>query len=454
MYPLQTNTLIPNTNFPERGGQIGCISGYISNPNTTTAASVLIYGINNTGKITRSIAPNGYLVFRSLEFERIMNISAFNLEIVYSQNNDFLLEESQALVGINNTVDVTFTNTSIDVTGTVDIGTNNTINIGSITSGVTIPVSVSNDITFTNTSIAVTGTVDIGTNNTINIGSITSGVTIPVSVSNDITFTNTSIAVTGTVDIGTNNTINIGSITSGVTIPVSVSNDITFTNTSIAVTGTVSIGGTADINISSISSGVTIPVSQQGDITITNSSFTVSGTVDIGNTVDINISTQSGNVAVNLVESINLPRGWTLGSSDNPILSHGSPEVTATLSSTGVTPAAGIKWTLLAAYIYFESNGTSPGQASITIARGNNVVQTYFGYELLAYINASTVTSGEYFYGVGSVSAASGLTFGKNVTAVQWSERPIIYPGDYLYGYAGNANVTPTLIVMYTTSNI
>ena len=414
MYPLQTSTLTPNTNFPERGGQIGCISGYIANPNTTKAASVLIYGINNTGKITRTINPNGYLVFRSLEFERIMNISDFNLEIVYSQNNDFLLEESQALVGINNTVDVTFTNTSIDVTGTVDIGTNNTINIGSITSGVTIPVSVSNDITFTNTSIAVTGTVDIGTNNTINIGSITSGVTIPVSVSNDITFTNTSIAVTGTV----------------------------------------SIGGTADINISSISSGVTIPVSQQGDITITNSSFTVSGTVDIGNTVDINISTQSGNVAVNLVESINLPRGWTLGSSDNPILSHGSPEVTATLSSTGVTPAAGIKWTLLAAYIYFESNGTSPGQASITIARGNNVVQTYFGYELLAYINASTVTSGEYFYGVGSVSAASGLTFGKNVTAVQWSERPIIYPGDYLYGYAGNANVTPTLIVMYTTSNI
>ena len=155
-YSIQTSTLSTNVPFPQRGGQLGCISGYISNPNSSTPATVIIYGVNNAGKVTRSIAANGYLIFRMLEFEQIINLAAFDLEIVYSQNTNFLLEESQSIVNIGTTVD---------------------INIGSISGSVTIPVSQQGDITITNTNFTVSGTVEIGTGNTINIGSITSGVT-------------------------------------------------------------------------------------------------------------------------------------------------------------------------------------------------------------------------------------------------------------------------------------
>ena len=150
-------------------------------------------------------------------------------------------------------------------------------------------------------------------------------------------------------------------------------------------------------------------------------------------------------------------RAWALGTGDNPILSHGPPETTANLGVGGsATPPAGQKWTIFAAYIYFTSDGTAPAQSAITIARGNNIVSTNFGYELIAYINSSTASSGEIFYGAGSTSAGSGLTFGHNVYALQWSERPIIYPGDYIYGVAANYSTSPSpiLIVMYTTSNI
>ena len=201
-YSIQTSTLDTNVPFPSLGGQLGCISGYIANPNATLSASVIIYGVNRTGKVTRSIAPNGYLIFRMLEFEQIINLAAFSLEIVYSENTNFLLEESQSIVNIGTTVD---------------------INISSISGSVTIPISGSVDIT--NTSIAVTGTVSIGNTANINISSITGGVTIPISGSVDIT--NTSIAVTGTVNIGNNITIagNVNSLTIDVTSSITLPTD-------------------------------------------------------------------------------------------------------------------------------------------------------------------------------------------------------------------------------------
>ena len=189
-YSIQTSTLYPNTPFPQIGGQLGCISGYISNPDITNSASVVIYGVNKTGKISRSIAPNGYLIFRSLEFEYIINTSTINLEIVYSQDTNFLLEESQSIVNIGTTVD---------------------INISSISGSVTIPVS--GNVNITNTSLNVAGTVNIGNTANINISSISSGVTIPISGSVDIT--NSSLTVSGTVNIGNNITIsgNVNNLT-------------------------------------------------------------------------------------------------------------------------------------------------------------------------------------------------------------------------------------------------
>ena len=364
MYPLQTSTLTPNTNFPERGGQIGCISGYIANPNTTKAASVLIYGINNTGKITRTINPNGYLVFRSLEFERIMNISDFNLEIVYSQNNDFLLEESQALVGVNNEVNVNIS------------GQLNNINV---------------NIT--------------GQTNNINVNLAAQSGNINVNLA----------AQTGNINI------NIAAQTSNINVAL------------------VATSVTLDVNLSSQTSNINVNLAAQSA------------------NIDVNLAAQNANINIAIASSINLPRGWTLGSSDNPILSHGSPEVTANLFSTSnVTPPAGQKWTLLAAYIYIESDGTSPLQCAITIARGNNAVNLTagIGYEFLSFVNVSSPTSSGNYYGVGSVSTGSGLTFGYNIQFTQWADRPIIYPGDYLYGNFKNYTGTPTLIVFYTTSNI
>ena len=251
-YSIQTSTLYPNTPFPQIGGQLGCISGYISNPDSANPASVIIYGVNKTGKISRSIAANGYLIFRSLEFEYIINTSNINLEIVYSQDTNFLLEESQSIVNIGTTVD---------------------INISGISGSVTIPVS--GNINITNTSLNVTGTVNIGNTANINISSISSGVTIPISGS--VNVTNSSLTVTGTVDIGNTTNINISSISSGVTIPISGSVDIT--NSSIAVTGTIDIGN--NITINGNVNTLTTDIAQQ-DVTLVNQPNQLSGFYDTG----------------------------------------------------------------------------------------------------------------------------------------------------------------------------
>ena len=279
-YSIQTSTLYSNTPFPQIGGQLGCISGYISNPDSANPASVIIYGVNKTGKISRSIAANGYLIFRSLEFEYIINTSTINLEIVYSQDTNFLLEESQSIVNIGTTVD---------------------INISGISGSVTIPIS--GNVNITNTSLNVAGTVNIGNTANINISSISSGVTIPISGS--VNVTNSSLTVTGTVDIGNTTNINISSISSGVTIPIS--GNVNVTNSSLTVTGTVDIGNTTNINISSISSGVTIPIS--GSVDITNSSIAVTGTIDIGNNITINgnVNTLTTDIAQQDVTLVNQP---------------------------------------------------------------------------------------------------------------------------------------------------
>jgi hypothetical protein len=162
-------------------------------------------------------------------------------------------------------------------------------------------ITISQPVAIADQPISVGGTVNVGNTADINISSVSSGVSVPVTGSVDIT--NSSIPVTGTVNLGSTANVNISSVTSGVSVPVTGSVDIT--NSSIPVTGTVNLGNTADVNISSISSGVTLPVN--GNINVTNTSLDVTGTVDIGNTVDINVSSQSGNVAVNVAESVQLP---------------------------------------------------------------------------------------------------------------------------------------------------
>ena len=416
MYPLQTSTLTPNTNFPERGGQVGCISGYIANPNTTTAASVLIYGINNTGKITRTINPNGYLVFRSLEFERIMNVSDFDLEIVYSQNNDFLLEESQALVGVNNEVNVNISgqlnNINVNITGQT-----NNINVNLAAQSGNINVNLA----------AQTGNIDV------NIATQSANINVNLA------------AQTGNINV------NLAAQTSNININIAAqSSNINVALAATSVTLDVNLSSqSTNINVALAASTITLDVNLSGQTNNINVNLAAQSA-----NIDVNLAAQNANINIAIASSINLPRGWTLGSSDNPILSHGSPEVTANINGGSATPPAGIKWTLLAAYIFVSSNGASPCQAALTIARGNNVVASQLGYELLAYVNASSPTSGELFYGVGSVSAGSGLTFGHNITALQWSERPIVYPGDYLYGTGGNLGTSPNMIVLYTASNI
>ena len=93
-YSIQTSTLYPNTPFPERGGQLQAISGYIFNPSNNVPATVIIRGINNSGKFTRTIDPLSYLNFSSLEFEQMIVTSTENLDIVYSENISFSLTET------------------------------------------------------------------------------------------------------------------------------------------------------------------------------------------------------------------------------------------------------------------------------------------------------------------------------------------------------------------------
>ena len=104
MSGIQSSILTQNIMFPTYGGQLGCISGYIYNPSDADTATIIIRGVNNTGKITRNIDPFGYLVFRALEFESIMSTGPDNLIIVYSDNIDFALNESQAMLQVGNPI--------------------------------------------------------------------------------------------------------------------------------------------------------------------------------------------------------------------------------------------------------------------------------------------------------------------------------------------------------------
>jgi hypothetical protein len=179
-YSIQTSTLYPNTPFPQIGGQLGCISGYISNPDVTNSASVVIYGVNKTGKISRTIAPNGYLIFRSLEFEDIVNTSNINLEIVYSQDTNFLLEESQSIVNVGTNVnnltidvaqqDITLINQPNQLSGFYDTG--RYILDGAQYVGVQIVLAPNQSILISRVIAYTVATVSSGSGNVITTGAL------------------------------------------------------------------------------------------------------------------------------------------------------------------------------------------------------------------------------------------------------------------------------------------
>lgn len=201
------------------------------------------------------------------------------------------------------------------------------------------------------------------------------------------------------------------------------------------------------------------------------SSLTVAGTIntDIGQRTNTLIGTNpiEGNqfppaldsnnaFIIRQLTSTDTPgKSWTLGTSDNPVLSHGP---SANIASTTVggaigTVPASTKWQIFAAYIYAESNGASPLQASISIARGNNTIIPQEGYELIANVNLSTApASGTYVFGVGGVATSNALTYGHNVTVQQWSNTITVFPGDVIYGNGGNL-LSVKFLVFYTSSN-
>ena len=180
-----------------------------------------------------------------------------------------------------------------------------------------------------------------------------------------------------------------------------------------------------------------------------------SWTLGTSDNPDVTVN-QSKTTNIRSLTSTDTPgKSWLLGTSDNPVLSHGP---SANIASTTVggaigTVPASTKWQIFAAYIYAESNGASPLQASISIARGNNTIIPQEGYELIANVNLSTApASGTYVFGVGGVATSNALTYGHNVTVQQWSNTITVFPGDVIYGNGGNL-LSVKFLVFYTSSN-
>ena len=480
MYPLQTSTLIPNTNFPERGGQIGCISGYISNPNTTTAASVLIYGINNTGKITRSIAPNGYLVFRSLEFERIMNISTFNLEIVYSQNNDFLLEESQALVGVNNEVNVNISgqlnNINVNITGQT-----NNINVNLATQSGNIDVSIAASTVILSTDLGtLSKTLEENQTNGTNLltynpwgfsTTVSPGIRSSFKLNNNMA----NVQQSGASGHLAFNFFIYNASTSGAqdTIIVNLYTHLPEGGPSATpvrqfsfTTPLLSAGSTQWITINPNifwphNSLVVIPQSQGGTgagaIVVVNPSLFNQINSHYWNGSAWN-SADDGFVGfwqiyntapASLPVAVTNPISITTGEMSNTVSS------TVTSTNNLVSVPSGKKWTILGVVLSGAATATSPTQALLYFRYPAETSNNFM--HPLAYINLSSIASGVEVYGVGGITESSNIPFATNTSVLQWNGFPVLYQGTIIALFSNNFaqfESTSTIMITYIESDI
>jgi hypothetical protein len=117
----------------------------------------------------------------------------------------------------------------------------------------------------------------------------------------------------------------------------------------------------------------------------------------------------------------------------------------------------GKKWKILRVYCITNGSGTFPVQVNVYIipsGLGSQFSESLGVLENLAYINAATASSSGLYYGYGSVVGAANYTGDRSIQAQVWSEYPILYAGDHIYGSIQNTGTEQTMQIWYVESDI
>ena len=242
-----------------------CISGYILNPNATSASFTVT---NPVGNVIKTLLPYRSWNFSSLEFDYLINTGTNAIELDISPGTGTNVSES-----INTLFGTVTIAGNVNVSGSVSI-------IG--------VVSISGNVNITNTTLNISGSVNI-------LGYVS--ITGTVNISGSVSIVG-SVTVAGSVSI-TNTTLNIsGSV-----------NILGY----VSITGTVNISGTV---------AITGTVNVTGNINITNSTVNISGGVNIYQS--ISLPTDIGGYSTNLQENqtsgtnILTYNPWKFSTSVNP----------------------------------------------------------------------------------------------------------------------------------------
>jgi UDP-3-O-[3-hydroxymyristoyl] glucosamine N-acyltransferase len=285
-----------------------CISGYILNPNATSASFTVT---NPVGNVIKTLLPYRSWNFSSLEFDYLINTGTNAIELDISPGTGTNVSES-----INTLFGTVTIAGNVNVSGSVSI-------IG--------VVSISGNVNITNTTLNISGSVNIlgyvSITGTVNISGSVS-IIGSVTVAGSVAITNTTLNISGSVNIlgyvSITGTVNISGNVS-IIGSVTVAGSVAITNTTLNISGSVNILGyvsiTGTVNISG-TVAITGTVNVTGNINITNSTVNISGGVNIYQS--ISLPTDIGGFSTDLQENQSTPvnaltyNPWGFSTSVNP----------------------------------------------------------------------------------------------------------------------------------------
>lgn len=306
------------------------------------------------------------------------------------------------------TVQATITNSSLNVSGTVNANITNASINANVTGSVNATITNANlNVQVVNTgsqSIPITGTVTANlaagstinatiTNTTLTVAlaagsTVNAAITnsnVPVTISGtptvNATIQNATLPVTGSVSITATQAIPITNDSGGV-LQVGGTMNVNVQNASLPVTGnvtvnattalpiknesggTIQVGGTVNASITNSTLNVSVTGTPTVNATIQNASIAVTGTVTAnlaaGSTVNANITNSSLTVALAAGSTINA----TITNSSVPVTISGTPAVNANITNSNLTVnlAAGA-----------SVNASITGTPTVNLASGTSV---------------------------------------------------------------------------------
>ena len=374
-----------------------CISGYILNPNATSASFTVT---NPVGNVIKTLLPYRSWNFSSLEFDYLINTGTNAIELDISPGTGTNVSES-----INTLFGTVTIAGNVNVSGSVSI-------IG--------VVSISGNVNITNTTLNISGSVNIlgyvSITGTVNIsGSV--NIVGSVTVAGSVSITNTTLNISGSVNIlgyvSITGTVNISG-TVAITGTVNVTGNINIINSTVNISGGVNIyqsislptdigGFSTDLQENQTSNVNTLTYNPWGFSTSVNPAVNNSaGTqyryamiqqngaagypIFYFNVINPTSSSASANITVYLYD--HLPEG---GPTSTPINQF--------TFSTGTLAAGAQAWVTVQPNIYWAYNtlavvpqvitGTVGSEIGVVLPASPNNINTHYWNRYVSYWNAN-----------------------------------------------------------------